>query len=82
MRKTLAAAIPVLAMIVYMSPIEFAELQGLSNEARRQRLGLPDSCRPSLSAVKVSKRKFGRVGVLVRCLERTKAPTVHPGFQK
>ena len=59
-----------LAGIIYMTPAEFANLQSLSNDARRARLGMPDTCRPGLTAVKMSTKRSGRIAVLVRCHER------------
>ena len=57
----------VLAVILEMSAVEFAELQRLPTQERRARLGMPDTCTPALSAMKVSKRNSGRVAVLIDC---------------
>jgi hypothetical protein len=68
-----------LSGIVYMSPVEFADLQRLPNAERRVRLGMPDTCRPKLSALKVSKKSSGRMAVLVSCdPRRTPATEVPP----
>ena len=71
-RYTGAAGIVAAALsgIIYMTPAEFASLQSLSNDARRARLGMPDTCRPGLTAVKMSTKRSGRIAVLVRCHER------------
>lgn len=66
-----------LSGIIYMTPTEFADLQRLPNEARRAQLRLPDTCRPKLSALKVSAKRSGRMAVLVRCTPRT-PPTELP----
>lgn len=65
--------VAVLAGIIYMSPSEFAYLQSLPNDARRSRLGMPDTCRPGLTAVKMSARPSGRIAVLVSCHKRVPA---------
>jgi hypothetical protein len=59
-----------LSGIIYMTPSEFAHLQSLSNDARRARLGMPDTCRPGLTAVKMSSKRSGRIAVLVSCHKR------------
>jgi hypothetical protein len=74
----LAAA---LSGIIYMSPAEFAYLQSLTNDERRARLGMPETCRPGLTAAKMSARPSGRMAVLVRCHRRppaTSPPTPAP----
>ena len=71
-RYTGAAGIVAAALsgIIYMTPAEFASLQSLSNDARRARLGMPDTCRPGLTAVKMSTKRSGRIAVLVSCHKR------------
>ena len=64
-----------LSGIFYMSPEQFADLQRLPNEERRAQLRLPDTCRPKLSAMKVSKKGSGRMAVLVSCGARRTPPT-------
>ncbi|HEU4437834.1 MAG TPA: hypothetical protein VFT36_01215 [Methylomirabilota bacterium] len=59
-----------LSGIIYMTPAEFANLQSLSNDARRARLGMPETCRPGLTAVKMGTKRSGRIAVLVSCHKR------------
>jgi hypothetical protein len=66
-----------LSGIIYMSPAEFAHLQSLPNAERRARLGMPDTCRPRLTAVKPSARPSGRIAVHVSCQKRL--PDARPG---
>lgn len=75
----LSGLIVVVAMsgVFYMSPAQFADLQRLPNEARRAQLRLPDTCRPKLSALKVSERSSGDMAVLVSC-EARRPPTIKP----
>jgi hypothetical protein len=67
-----------LAGIIYMTPAEFANLQRLSNDARRARLGMPDTCRPGLTAVKMSTKRSGRIAVLVICHKREPPSPLSP----
>ena|GEM_PF-5100937 len=78
-RYTGAAGIVAAALsgIIYMTPGEFASLQSLSNDARRARLGMPDTCRPGLTAVKMSTKRSGRIAVLISCHKRR--PPSPPG---
>jgi hypothetical protein len=78
-RYTGAAGIVAAALsgIIYMTPAEFASLQSLSNDARRARLGMPDTCRPGLTAVKMSTKRSGRIAVLISCHKRR--PPSPPG---
>jgi hypothetical protein len=69
-RKTAVGAALVAAMLTVtldMSTAEFAELQGLPDQARRARLGMPDTCTPGLSAVKVGTGRSGRLTVRIDC---------------
>lgn len=50
-----------------MSLAEFAELQSLSDEARRARFGLPNSCTPGVSAMKPAVANSDRLIVLIDC---------------
>ena len=84
-RYTGAAGIVAAALsgIIYMTPAEFASLQSLSNDARRARLGMPDTCRPGLTAVKMSTKRSGRMAVLVSHQRQPPSPpnTRAPGHK-
>lgn len=75
MKHVSAVAVLLLALTLDLSITEFAELQGLSDEDRRARLGLPAGCRPSLAAIRPS-GATNRVIVLVECKPVTTVTTV------
>lgn len=50
-----------------MSLAEFAELQSLSDEARRARFGMSNRCTPSVSAMKPAVANSDRLIVLIDC---------------
>lgn len=56
-----------LLLTLEMSASEFAELQSLSDEGRRARLGLPDGCTPGISAMRPAVARFRQLIVLIAC---------------
>ncbi len=56
-----------LAVTLDMSADEFATLQRLSGKERRERLGMPDTCSPGLTAIKQAPATSGHVTVVVTC---------------
>ncbi len=57
----------VLALSVEMSAADFATLQRLPEEGRRDRLGMPATCAPGLTALKTDRAGADRLMVLVDC---------------
>lgn len=62
-----ALAALLLALTLDMSAAEFAALQRLPDDARRDRLGVAATCVPGLSAMKGSATGTDRLTVLVDC---------------
>ena len=57
----------VLALTIEMSAADFATLQRLPDEGRRDRLGMPATCAPGLTALKTERGGADRLMVLVDC---------------
>ncbi len=57
----------VLALTVEMSAADFATLQSLPDEGRRDRLGRPATCAPGLTALTTDRAGADRLTVLVDC---------------
>lgn len=57
----------VLALSVEMSAADFVALQRLPDEGRRDRLGMPATCAPGLTALKTDRAGADRLMVLVDC---------------
>ena len=62
-----AVAMMVLALMLDMSAAEFAALQRLPAQARRDHLGMPATCKPRLTAMKGNPARSARLKVLVTC---------------
>jgi hypothetical protein len=50
-----------------MSAADFATLQRLPDEGRRDRLGMPANCAPALTAINTDRAGADRLMVLVDC---------------
>jgi len=68
-RTRWACGLPILlvALTLETSISDFVELQRLSDDERRVRLNLPESCVPSLTAVRSTTPPLDRVQILVEC---------------
>ncbi|HKX05052.1 MAG TPA: hypothetical protein VJX71_21340 [Methylomirabilota bacterium] len=77
-RRTRARAAGVALLMVLtleMRASEFAQLQSLSDEARRARFDLPDHCTPGISAVQPAATKSDRLIVQITC--KPAEPSAH-----
>ncbi len=77
-RGVVKAAVTVLALLLNMSASEFAALQRLPAQARRERLGMPATCRPGLTAIKGNPAGSAQITVLVTCKARRAEPAPRP----
>jgi hypothetical protein len=69
-----------LALMLDMSAAEFAALQSLPAQARRDRLGMPANCKPRLTAIKGNPARSAHLTVLVTCKRTQQAEsTMTPG---
>jgi hypothetical protein len=57
----------VIALMLDMSAAEFAALQPLPSQERRDRLGMPATCSPGLTAMKGAVATSAHLAVLVTC---------------
>jgi hypothetical protein len=63
-----------MVLTLEMRPAEFAQLQSLSDEARRARFDLPDHCTPSITATQPTVTKPDRLLVLITCKPTDPSP--------
>ena len=81
-RGVARATVPMmlLALMLDMSAAEFAALQRLPAQARRDHLGMPATCRPRLTAMKGNPARSARLTVLVTCkkVQRAESTPTQP----
>ena len=78
-RRMARGTIPmmVLALMLDMSAAEFAALQSLPAQGRRDHLGMPANCKPRLTAIKGNPARSAHLTVLVTCKSMREAePTM------
>jgi hypothetical protein len=66
-RARAACVALLMVLTLEMRASEFAELQSLSDEARRARFDLPDHCTPGITATQPAVTKPDRLLVLITC---------------